>query len=148
VLAYEAAQEMLRIQDATLANTRTRANNLLAAAALIISIALGQGLVNRDAVPVIGIWFLLLVSVALGVSVLCVLWTVREWDFGPSASAISRCIDEDRDESEIRKYVVEKMIEGINLNRAALDSRQRVFRFAASLLVVEMAVMILLVALS
>jgi hypothetical protein len=147
VLAYEAAQDMLKIQDSTLANTRTRANNLLAAAALIISISFSQKIVDPDTVPTVGIWAMLVVSVALGVSVLSVLWTVRDWDFGPSARVISERIAQGQSEDEIRTYVVQAMIEGIKLNRDALDRRQRVFRFAASLLVLEIAVMILLVAL-
>jgi hypothetical protein len=47
-LAYEAAQQWLSMQDTTLANLRTRANNLLAAAALFTSFSAGVGLINND----------------------------------------------------------------------------------------------------
>jgi hypothetical protein len=46
-LAYDAIQEKLKMQDATLASTRTWANNLLATSALFISSA-GVGLINND----------------------------------------------------------------------------------------------------
>jgi hypothetical protein len=47
-LAYAAGQARLSGQNATLANLRSRANNLLATSALLSSLATGIGLLNTD----------------------------------------------------------------------------------------------------
>jgi hypothetical protein len=47
-LAYDAAQKKLAMQDTTLGNVRTRANTLLATAALFTSFSAGIGLLNND----------------------------------------------------------------------------------------------------
>ena len=47
-LSYDAAAKKLSMQDATLGNVRTRANTLLATAALFTSFSAGIGLISTD----------------------------------------------------------------------------------------------------
>lgn len=153
-LAYEAAQNYLSIQDATLGNTRTRANTLLSTAALLATFSTAVGLLNTDpdkgtVLPALGAWLQFGVTALLGTSVLVVLWPVTGWCFGPSAKEILACLaDEDlagqrKTEGEIRKYVIDEMITGINKNTVNLKKKQRAFRYAAVLLVFEVFVLVL-----
>jgi hypothetical protein len=97
-LAYDAIQEKLKMQDATLASTRTRANNLLATTALFVSFSAGVGLISNDPdkgsalCPGVAA-VLLLVVVALGVSVLIVAWPTKKWIYVPHASIIMQMTD-------------------------------------------------------
>jgi hypothetical protein len=146
-LAYDAAQEMLSLQDATLTSTRTRANTLLATTALFISFSAGVGLINTD--PDKGSVFcpgvaavLLLVVVALGVSVLYVAWPANDWCWVPSASIIIQMTNAGDDESAIRRHVIDEMIKGAKANHSMLKNRQNAFRVAVALLVVEVVLLI------
>lgn len=49
VLAYDDACELLKMQDATLGNVRSRATQVLSTAALLTSISAGLGIINLDA---------------------------------------------------------------------------------------------------
>jgi hypothetical protein len=135
------------MQDATLANTRTRANNLLATTALFISFSAGVGLISND--PDKGSMLcpgvaavLLLAVVALGVCVLIVAWPAKDWAYVPSASVILKMTDGGHTEAGIRRYVTEEMIKDARTNGAMLKFRQNAFRVAVVLLVVEVAVLI------
>jgi hypothetical protein len=151
-LAYEAGQARLSGQDTTLANIRSRANNLLATSALLTSFSSGIGLINTDpnkgtVLPTNGAWLLLVVTVIVGAAVIYVLWPAKDWHFGPSAGKIMTQFNEGKSEVEIRKYVIGKMIEGIELNVAALKKKQRAFRFAAVFLLVEVVELVALLTL-
>lgn len=146
-LAYTAAQDTLNLQDATLTNTRTRANNLLATTALFISFSAGVGLINTD--PAKGAVFcpfvavvLLLVVVALGASVLIVVWPAKDWCWVPSASIILAKTNAGESEAAIREFVIEKMIEGARANHDMLKTRQNAFRCAVILLVIEVVLLV------
>ncbi len=147
VLAYEAAKAVLSGQDTTLGNTRTRANNLLATAALLTSFAAGIGLLNPDpkkgvTFPALEAWLLLGVLVALAALVLYVLWTIDPWHFGPDPKEIMRLRAEGNSEEVIREFVIGKLLEGIDVNRENLRKKQAAFRGAAFLLLVESLILV------
>ncbi|MGV0777721.1 hypothetical protein [Mycolicibacter kumamotonensis] len=150
-LAYDAAQKALAMQDATLGNFRTRANNLLATAALFTTFSTAVGLINTDedkgpVLPAWGAFLLLLVLLFLAFFVLRVLWPEENWPYGPSAKEILARCDAGDDEDAVRKYVTDKMIEGLASNRTKLESRQNSFKLAALLLVVEVVLLVALLA--
>ncbi|CAM3372222.1 hypothetical protein BST27_29730 [Mycobacterium intermedium] len=146
-LAYAAAQDRLKLQDATLANTRTRANNLLATTALFVSFSTGVGLISTNSesetalCPGVAL-VLLLVVVALGISVLVVAWPAKGWCYTPSASKIMTRIADGDSEADIRRYVIDAMIRGAEANHSMLELRQNAFRCAVVLLVVEIALLL------
>jgi hypothetical protein len=146
-LAYDAAAKTLTMQDTTLGNVRTRANNLLATAALFTSFSAGVGLINTDpkkgAVLSSGSGGALLAAVILlGISVLVVVWPTKKWHFGPSATAILAQVDQGKDEIALRRFVTDAMISGIAENKKSLAWKQRFFRAAVVLLVGEVSVLI------
>ncbi len=146
-LAYEAAQRKLSVQDATLGNVRTRANNLLAAAALFTSFAAGIGLINANSGhgAIISRWAavtLLVVVALLGLSALSVIWPAKGWAFVPSASKIMQMYHSGEDETAIRKFVIAAMIEGGNANSVKLKRKQDAFRVAAGLLLSEIILLL------
>jgi len=147
-LAYDAGQRLLAMQDTTLGNVRTRANNLLAVAALFTSFAAGLGLINADRTngPVISpcaAIALLVIVLLLGIMVIYVIWPV-DWVFGPSARLIMEKYNDGEDETAIRKYVIEKMIEGGKKNDVALRDKQLAFRVAVILLLVEIVLLLMI----
>jgi hypothetical protein len=146
-LAYDAGQKQLAMQDTTLGNVRTRANNLLAVAALFTSFAAGLGLINADKTkgPVISpcaAIALLIIVLLLGIMVIYVIWPVNGWVFVPSAAKIMDKYNEGADEEAIRKYVIQKMIEGGKKNDEALRDKQLMFRVAVILLVLEIVLLL------
>jgi len=146
-LAYDAAQEILRVQDSTLGNTRSRANSLLATGALLTSISAGIGLVNIDpdrgaVLPVAGAWSLLTIMVILGTLVLFVLWPIKVWHFGPDPSVIVDMRRKGASDDATREFVIEELIKGIAMNAETLTRRQTAFRWAAVALVVEVATLV------
>lgn len=147
-LAYDAAEKKLSMQDATLSNVRSRASNLLATAALFTSFATAIGLVKADpekgsAISPGAAALLLAVVVALGGCVIVVIWPIKGWVFVPSAEKIMARYDAGDDEEAIRRYVIHEMIAGGKRNAPRLRSKQTAFRIAASLLVVEVALLVL-----
>lgn len=146
-LAYDAAEALLKGQDATLGNIRTRASNLLTVAALLTSFAAGLGLIRTDptkgaTLPPWAAWLLLGALITMGILVLFVLWPVRVWHFGPDPKVILDRHLEGESESDIRRYVSGEMVGGIGVNRKTLVQRQRVFRYAVILLLAEVGILI------
>ncbi|WP_374023220.1 hypothetical protein [Mycobacterium sp. HNNTM2301] len=146
-LAYDAAQKKLAMQDTTLGNVRTRANTLLATAALFTSFSAGIGLLNND--PTKGAVFpscasvaLLIIVVLLGGCVFYVVWTATGWHFVPSASIIMENIRANKTEDQIRTLITDAMIQGGKENQPKLDRRQLAFRVAVILLVAEVALLV------
>ncbi len=146
-LAYDAGEKKLAMQDSTLGSVRTRANNLLATAALFTSFSAGVGLINTDRTkgpvlsPCAGI-ALLVVVILLGISVLYVVFPTPKWQHVPSASTILEMYNRGQGETAIRKTVIAAMIKGGNDNQGKLDRRQWAFRIAALLLVCEIALLV------
>lgn len=145
-LAYDAAEKMLALQDSTLANVRTRANNLLAATAVFISFAAGVGMINTDPkkgllLPVIAGLVLLTIVIAVGVNVLMIMWPAKGWCYVPSAKVIMEKTNAGEDEAAIRRHVIEKMIAGAKANGTMLADKQNKFRWAVGLVAAEVAVL-------
>jgi len=146
-LAYDAAKDALKSQDGTFGNIRTRANNILSVAALMTSFSAGLGLIKTDsskgaALSPVAAWLLLGTHAAIGALSLFVLWPVRVWRYGPSSSEILRMQSEGRPEDDIRKFITEKMIEGLAANRAVLTSRQNALRGCTVLLLFKVAALV------
>ncbi|MEZ0358154.1 hypothetical protein [Mycobacterium sp. SA01] len=146
-LAYDAAQKKLAMQDTTLSNVRTRANTLLATAALFTSFSAGVGLINSDPSkgPVLSSCAgsaLLIIVILLGACVFYVSWPAKGWHFVPSASIIMKKYRASETEEAIRIFVTDAMIKGSTENQPKLDRRQKAFRAAIFLLVVEVALLV------
>ncbi|MCV6970313.1 hypothetical protein [Mycobacterium bohemicum] len=158
-IAYEAARNSVSMQDQTLGNLRTRANNLLGTAALFTSFSTGIGLIsttpgsNHVLSPIKGI-ILLLVLIALSFFVLSVLWPADDWLFGPSAAEIMAKIDpnpsqggtqpQPKDIDQIRRDVIKTLIAGYETNNDVLAGKHRAFRRAALLLVAEVFILVVM----
>ena len=146
-LAYEAAKDILKNQDTTLGNVRTRASNLLTVAALLTSFSVTLGLINTDPdkgfiLPLAASWSLLVVLLLMGALVLFVLWPVRVWHFGPDAQEIFSRARKGQKESDIRSYVVQELITGIAVNQTTLRRKQDAFRWSVIVLLAEVAVLV------
>jgi hypothetical protein len=146
-LAYEACQKTLASQDTTLGNVRTRANTLLSTSALFVSFSAGIGLINTD--PHKGTVLsapkalaLLFVVLALGLCVLFVLWPIDGWIFSVSARKLMQRSNTDT-RAALQTYVLEEVVQGIEDNRVALDTKQRGLRCAAMLLLVEILLLVI-----
>jgi hypothetical protein len=146
-LAYDAAQKYLAVQDTTLGNVRTRANTLLATAALFTTFSAGVGLIHTDSskgaeLSAIKGLILLLTVVVLGVCVIIVLWPISGWVFAPSAEKIMERYNQGEDEAAIRMYVITKMNEGIQANRISLGKKISAFKWAVFLLIFEVLLLV------
>jgi len=146
-MAYDAAKDSLKRQDATFTNIRTRSNGLLTVAALVTSFAAGLGLMNTDqnkgaVVPAAGAWALLGILAVIGALVMFVLWPVQ-WHFGPGAAEIYSRRKAGEAEDAIREFIVEKMLDGITDNNAALLRRGHAYRLSVMLLFIEVVVLVI-----
>ena len=147
VLAYEAARDLLKVQDTTLANIRTRASSLLTFAALITSFSAGLGFINTDrtrgaVLSPVGAWVLLAVLAGIGGFVMYVLWPTKQWNFGPNPFVMIERRELGESEDELRLYVVEAMKTGIVANDTVLTRRQNAFRWAVALLLGEVLALV------
>lgn len=149
-LAYSAACDVLKIQDQTLANVRSRATQILSTSALLTSIAAGVGLINLDptkgeTLSVTGAWSILVVTLAIGVLVIYVQWPARGWSFGPSPVKILARRKATPGIDDLREYVVDALVQGIDTNDRALKRRQTAFRWSAGGLLLEVAALLIAV---
>jgi hypothetical protein len=147
-LAYDSAREILKSQDTTLGNLRTRAGSLLTTAALLTSFSTALGLINLDpargaVLPPWAAWALLGALVGLGALVLFVFWPVKTWHFGPHPGVILEKADDGKSLSMIRRYVTERMLAGMGDNAVALRRRQTAFRWSVGLLLAEVSVLVI-----
>jgi hypothetical protein len=149
-LAYSAACEILKIQDQTLANVRSRATQVLSTAALLTSIAAGVGLINLDpkngaTLSSAGAWSILVVMLLVGVLVIYVQWPARGWSFGPSPVKIMERRKTTPGVDDLREYVVDALIKGIDSNDRVLRRRQQAFRWSAGGLLLEVVALVIAV---
>jgi hypothetical protein len=91
--------------------------------------------------PVIAGFILLAIVIAVGVSVLMITWPTKDWCYVPSAKVIMDKTNAGDDEAAIRRYVIDKMIEGAKANRVMLVDKQNAFRWAIGLVAAEIAVL-------
>jgi hypothetical protein len=145
-LEYEAARELLKMQDATLANVRSRATNVLSTAALLTSIAVGVGLINTDpkrgaTFPAEAGWALLAMTVGIGMLVLYVHWPVNPWTFGPSPVMMRELRADNADESRVIEEVTTRMIEDMCTQIHVIKRRQAAFRWSSVGLLADVAIL-------
>jgi len=147
-LAYDAALDSLKMQEARLSGLRTRATGVLSTAALVTSFSTGLGLINTN--PKMGTVFpkwaalaLLAVLVAIGVLDMVVLWPAKSWQFGPDVREMllkhdggTAAVD------DIRRYVIDDALDGVKRNDKRLHPRFRCYRWSAGLLVGEVIILV------
>ncbi|MCL8014077.1 hypothetical protein [Streptomyces sp. AS02] len=148
-LAYEAASDHLKTQNGTMGNLRTRAAGLIVLAALVTSFSTGLGLINTDSnkgnvIPVWEVAVLVVVFVLIGLFSMAVVWP-SPFIFGPNPTEILRWHNFGLNEDAIRKYVTEKMIEGIGQNERLIRLRAVYFQIAIVLTIFEVAVVVVAV---
>lgn len=144
-LAYDAATNSLAQQDVTLGNVRNRATWAVIAAGVFASLALNVGVLNLDPTkgPVAPVWLtvgLLVIVGLIGSLVVAVVWPVRTWTFGPSASGILG--DEGRNGNSVRRDVTNALIEAIGENSRQMARRFQFLTFAVTLVVLEVLLII------
>jgi hypothetical protein len=151
-LAYDAAVDILKQQDATLASMRNRASGLLATAALAASFSTSVGLFgsastgNRPISHQYG-WALLAIVVLIGVANSIVLWPVRRWGYGPDPLRLLDAIEKDSltGNQFYRKFTL-LLAEARVRNARTLLFRVRCYQAGIILLVVEVGTMIFAIA--
>jgi len=77
-----------------------------------------------------------------------VLWPIKHWVYSPSAREILKRQAEGHQEHDIRRFVIEKMIQGMQDNDKALKPRQAAFRYSIILLLAEAATLVVALAMS
>ncbi len=149
-LAYTAGELQLTAQTASLESLRTRANTILAATAIFASFATGVGLINIDpsrgaVLNPVAAGLLLAVVIAVSGFALYVVWPIEQWVYVTSARKILARCDAGDDEEAVRRYVIGELIEGSKANAAELQRKLTAFRWAASLLVAEIVLLVAIV---
>jgi hypothetical protein len=84
-LAYDEARRALEAQERVVAELRSRAGTLIAAAAIATSVLGGRILSGRDVHPLA--WIAIGCFVMLGVTLLILLWPWRDWRFTVNAQS-------------------------------------------------------------
>lgn len=140
-LAYDAASLALSQQDQTLGSLRNRATGLLSVAALAVTFVGSVGLVSGDAklervFPTWAALALVLIVVLVGACVMNVLWPAS-FHFGPDPVRIVDLHGKQRSDVEIRREVTAALIQGMASNVRVITRKQRAFRLAAGLLLLE-----------
>lgn len=140
-LAYSEARRELEDQERLIAELRTRAGVLIAAAAVATSFFGGQVLAERG----IGMaaWVAIGCFVLLGFVVLAVLWPWRDWVFSLAPEALIATYLEPAEGRPLEIHAIHRDL-AIHMGRSAAANRRQlaaltlIFRAGALLLVVEM----------
>ncbi len=144
-LAYDEARTALREQDTILSNLRNRATGLLAAAVVGTSFSATAGLLNIDpergrTFPEWAAWLLLIVIILVAVGVMTVLWPIRAWTFGPSASALATKAVDGID--AVLHAAIEAMDSAIASNNRLLEQRVTMYRTTVLVLMLEIGLLV------
>jgi hypothetical protein len=146
-LAYDAALDSLKMQEARLSGLRSRATGVLSAAALVTGFSTGLGLINTN--PKMGVVFpkwaalaLLAVLVAIGALDMVVLWPAQRWQFGPDVREMLCKHDGGTTVDDIRRYVIDDALDGVKCNYEHLNLRFRCYQWSAGLLVGEVIILV------
>jgi len=147
-LAYTAAINQLARQNATLQNLRNRTMALLTVAALATSFSTGVGLINTshsngNIFPEWAAYLLLGLVVVIGTLCVYVLWPLKKFHYGPSATFVLRHIESGETIDVLGKALTEIMINGSKENDTGIDRRMKAFQFGAMFLVAEAGVLAL-----
>lgn len=146
VMAYEAAAARLASQTDTLANLRVRANNLLAAAALITSFSAGLGLLNIDKakgplLPNWGPWALFGILMIVGVCAMFASWPTT-WAYTPSAEIILHTRTLNPSENTVRRSITDKLIAAKDRNEKTLKTKSAAYQVGVVALLAEISVLV------
>ena len=150
-LAYNAAVDVLKQQDATLANMRNRASGLLATAALAASFATSVGLFGAGTgskpIPHQYGWVLLATVILIGVASSIVLWPVQRWGYGPDPILILEAVEKDGLTGNQFYDKFARLLVGAHARNAPkLIFRVRCYQAGILLLIVEVGTMIFAIA--
>ena len=129
-LAYDSAKGILKDQQASLEQIRTRTVSLLSAAALFVSFSAALGLVNTNpdrgqTTPAWVSFALMAVLIVLLALVICVLWPVRRFALAISTQEITRQIEEGLEEDEILRRLTAVLAEAVTINSYALRRKSQ-----------------------
>ena len=139
-LAYREAVRGLEEQERVVAELRTRAGTLIAAAAITMSFFGGQALIGRD-IGAAG-WSAIVCFALLGFAVLMILWPRRDWEFSLAPDDFIAIYLEPERGDPLELHLIERdlalhMGRSAELNRRQLRTLMTAFRFGALLLVAE-----------
>ena len=144
-LAYEAALVALQQQDTSLGSIRNRATGLLAAAAVGTSIATGVGLYKVEpgatTLPGWAGWTLLLLTVAVGGSVMYTLLPTPHWNYGADPEGLLASASMDID--DVYRGATEAMVIATAANLAQINRRVTAYRIGTGTLILQIVVLIL-----
>jgi hypothetical protein len=139
-LAYQEAKRALEEQESTVSETRSRAGQLIAAAAITTSFFGGQAITAHHVHT--AAWFAIGCFIALSLSVLVILWPRHDWQFMVSpanliATYIEPVDDPPVDLATIHRDLALHMDTSIESNRRQLGWVFGAFRVGALLLAGE-----------
>lgn len=139
-LAYQEAKRALEDQESTVSETRSRAGQLIAAAAITTSFFGGQAITAHHVHTTA--WFAIGCFIALSISVLVILWPRHDWEFALSpakliATYIEPTDDPPVDLATIHRDLALHMGNSIERNRRQLRWVFVAFRVGALLLAGE-----------
>ncbi|HZC70119.1 MAG TPA: hypothetical protein VE442_05460 [Jatrophihabitans sp.] len=145
-LAFDEARAALADERDRLASVRNRATGLLAAAAVGTSFATTAGLLNADSshgnvFPAWGAWLLLGVLSLITYGVLVVLWPTRTWDYGLLPEKLLE--NAERELDDVLRVGTRALIRASSNDRRIVDGRVAAYRLAASALMIEVALLVL-----
>ena len=145
-LAYEAVIEMLKQQDSTLGNLRTRATGLLGAAAIGTSFAASVGLYKAEpndpnVLPPWAGWSLLALTVVIGGTVMFALWPITDWSFGPDPTRLLE--SSNKDLKAFYSEAVTGLAVDAKANSAAIERRFRAYRIGVAALILQIVALVL-----
>jgi hypothetical protein len=148
-LAYREARRGLEDQERSVVELRARAGALIAAAAITTSFFGSQTLARHD-VDAAG-WVAIGCFVLLSFAVLVMLWPRRDWEFSLGPEDFIATYLEPADGEPLELHLIERdlalhMGGSTELNREQLNTLVTIFRFGASLLVVEVLAWVLALA--
>jgi hypothetical protein len=148
-LAYEEAKRALEEQERVVAELRSRAGTLIAAAAITTSVLGGRILSSHHVHPLA--WIAIGCFVLLGVTLLILLWPWRDWRFTVNAQSFIQTYLEPPDGTALDLPAIHRdlalhMEASWQANRDQLRWLQAAFRVAAMLLVGEVVFWVLALA--
>jgi hypothetical protein len=147
-LAYSAAVDILKLQDATLSNLRNRASGLLATAVLAASFSTSVGLLSAGSAENNTIahqygWVLLATVILIGIMSSIVAWPVRRWGHGPDPARLLKAVEkEGLLAGQLYREFTVLLVQAGARNARALAYRVRCYQAGILLLVVEVGTLI------
>jgi hypothetical protein len=139
-LAYQEAKRALQDQESTVSETRSRAGQLIAAAAITTSFFGGQAITAHHVHT--AAWFAIGCFIALSISVLVILWPRHDWEFTLSPAKLIATYIEPPDDAPVDLATIHRdlalhMGNSIESNRRQLRWVFGAFRVGALLLAGE-----------